>query len=68
MELNLNIYCLNNVWMITLQDISLNFRPIYGSTRDEVIEKLEKDGDSYLCIPGAKCLYIDGFQPKVRVI
>jgi hypothetical protein len=68
MEINLNIFNLNGTWLLSVQDTGLNFRPIYGKSRQDVINKLESDGDSYFCLPGAKCTFIEGETPKVRIL
>lgn len=68
MEIDIKLYNLNGNWMISVQSTSLNFRPIHGTSREDVIAKLENDGDSYFCMPGVKCMFIDGEVPKVRIV
>lgn len=68
MEIDLNIFNLEGTWMISVQNTWIGFRPIYGKSREEVIRKLESEGDSHFSLPNAKCLFIEGDRPKVRIM
>lgn len=68
MEIKVGIFSINGNWVLTLSETNIKSRPISGTSRQDVINKLEYDGDSYISVPGAKFIFIDGEQPKVRIV